>query len=182
MCGLEIRRIPNKELADRTTVFSYESDHHYRVIIYERNDGDGWSIDLKRERFPQTFVKNDSSDKLVHDFKGDSEIYLAYVDGEEAGQLQIEFQDYNKSMRVWDIDIWSDFQRKGIGKALMDLCKKRANDQNARRIVLEVQSSNSKAIDFYKAMGFKLIGFDGSHYNNDDMTRGEVRLEMAIHL
>ncbi len=180
MQGLEIKRIPREELIDRVTIFSYESDSYYRVTINEKNDG--WSIDLKRKEFPQTFIKNDSTDKLVHDFKGDSEIYLAYLDGKEAGQLQIEFQEYNKSIRVWDIDIWPGYRRKGIGKALMDLCKKRAVDINARRIVLEVQSSNSKAIEFYLAMGFKLIGLDGSHYCNDDMDRGEVRLEMAIHL
>ncbi len=30
-------------------------------------------------------------------------------------------------------------------------------------------------------MGFDLIGLDASHYHNDDIEKGEVRLEMGVH-
>ena len=137
---------------------------------------------LRKEKFPETFRKRNEADRTVQSYKGDSEIYLAYVEGEEAGQLQIEFQEYNRSVRVWDIDVWPKFKRLKIGTAFMDLCKERAKDLSARRIVLETQSSNLPAIEFYKSMGFELIGLDASHYRNDDVERGEVRLEMAFHL
>ncbi|MCK5038126.1 MAG: GNAT family N-acetyltransferase [Thermoplasmata archaeon] len=180
MEGLEIVQIEKEHLEDRMTIFVYSSDWHYKVSILEREDG--WSLDLKKTKFPHTFVKHDETDKFIQPYKGESEIYLAFIDGIEAGQLQIELQPFSKSLRVWDIDIWPDFKRRGIGQAFMELCGRRATELDARRIVLEVQSSNSKAIAFYKAMGFKLIGMDASCYRNDDVERGEVRLEMAIHL
>jgi len=180
MEGLEIVQMEKKHLEDRLTIFTYTSDWHYKVDIREREDG--WSLDLKKTKFPQTFLKHDEFDKFIQEYKGRSEIYLAFIDGIEAGQLQIELQVFNKSLRVWDIDIWPDFQRRGIGRAFMELCKKRAIELGARRMVLEVQSSNSRAIAFYRAMGFQLIGMDASNYHNDDVERGEVRLEMSIHL
>ena len=180
MEGLEIVQMDNKDLEDRFTIFAYSSDWHYNVSILEREDG--WTLNIGREKLPQTFVKHDETDKLVQPYKGESEIYLAFIDGIEVGQLQIELQVFNKSLRVWDLDIWPDFQRKGIGRAFMELCRERAIELGARRIILETQSSNSKAIDFYRAMGFQLIGMDASCYHNDDVERGEVRLEMAIYL
>ena len=180
MKDLEIVQMENKDLEDRFTIFAYTSDWHYEVDIHEREDG--WSLDLKKTKFPQTFIKHDGSDKFIQSYKGESEIYLAFINGIEAGQLQIELQVFNKSLRVWDLDIWPDFQRRGIGRAFMELCGKRATELDARRIILETQSSNSRAIAFYRAMGFQLIGMDASCYHNDDVERGEVRLEMAIHL
>ena len=180
MEGLKIVQMEIKDLEDRFTIFAYTSDWHYKADIHEKEDG--WSLDLKKTRFPRTFVKHDESDKFIQEYKGRSEIYLAFIDGIEAGQLQIEFQEFNKSLRVWDLDIWPDFQRSGLGRAFMELCKKRATELDARRIILETQSSNSKAIAFYRAMGFQLIGMDASCYHNDDVERGEVRLEMAIYL
>lgn len=165
---------------DWVTTFAYESEGHYRVKI-DANE-DGWTINLRKEKFPETFVKHDENDRVVTDYKGDSELYEALVDGAAAGKLQIEFQEYNKSVRVWDIDVWPKFKRMGVGKAMMELAIRRAREMGARRIVLETQSSNLPAIEFYKKMGFDLIGLDGTHYHNDDMERGEVRLEMALHL
>ncbi len=179
MPDIRIVKVDRESLKDRVTVFSYDSDGHYRVDISEHEDG--WTINLAKEKFHERYHKRDERDKTVQPYKGDSEIYLAYVGDEEAGQLQIEFQEFNKSVRVWDIDVWPKFKRYKIGTALINLCKDRAKELGARRIVLETQSSNLAAIEFYKSMGFKLIGLDASHYHNDDVERCEVRLEMAYH-
>ena len=180
MPDIEIRRMDKDSLKDRKTTFAYGSPDHYRVNI--REEDDGWTISLRKEMFDKPFVKCNENDKTVQDYKGDSEIYFAFIDGEEAGQLQIELQDFSKSMRVWDIDVWPRFKGMGVGTALMEKCIERAREMGARRIVLETQSSNLPAIDFYRKMGFDLVGLDASHYRNDDIERGEVRLEMALHL
>ena len=180
MPDIKIRRMDKDSLKDRKTTFSYGSPGHYKVNIGK--EGDGWTISLRREMFDKPFVKCNENDVTVQDYKGDSEIFFAFIDGEETGQLQIELQDFSKSMRVWDIDVWPSFRRMGVGTALIEKCMERARESGARRIVLETQSSNLPAINFYRKMGFDLIGLDGSHYHNDDMERGEVRLEMALHL
>ncbi|MDD4308083.1 MAG: GNAT family N-acetyltransferase [Thermoplasmata archaeon] len=176
---MELRRLSHAEMQDRYIRFQYESPGHFRLEINENDDG--WTVSLKKEMFPKTFRKLEQ-EKIITPYKGDSEIYGAFADGRELGIIQFEFQEYNGSVRVWDIDVAPEFRRKGVGKALMDLCKGRAAELGARRIVLETQTCNLNALAFYKAMGFSLAGLDVSHYTNDDLGKSEVRLEMAYYL
>ena len=180
MAEIEIRKLDKYQLQDRVNIFQYESPGHYRVEIQPKKDG--WTINLTRENFPQIFKKWDDTDKVIQPYKGDSEIFGAFIDGKEAGLIQFEYQPHSKSVRVWDIDVWKEFQHQGVGTALMNKCISSAREFGARRIVLEVQSSNLKAIHFYRKMGFDLIGLDASHYHNDDIEQGEVRLEMGLYL
>jgi len=70
----------------------------------------------------------------------------------------------------------------GIATALMDMAIGRAKQEGRRAVVLETQSCNEGAIDFYLNYGFTLIGFDTCAYRNDDIQRKEVRIEMGYYL
>ena len=180
MVDIQIKKLDKAELQDRVNIFEYESLGHYKVEIHKNQDG--WTINLARKDFQQTFKKWDDTDKVIQPYKGDSEIYGAFIEGKEAGLIQFEYQTHNETVRVWDIDVWPKFQQQGVGTQLMNKCISRARELGARRIILEVQSSNLKAIDFYRKMGFDLIGLDASHYHNDDIARKEVRLEMGLYV
>lgn len=180
MAEIIIRKLDKAELQDRVNIFEYESPGHYKVEIHKNQDG--WAINLARKDFQQPFKKWDDTDKVIQSYKGNSEIFGAFIDEKEAGLVQFEYQPHNKTVRVWDIDVWKEFQNQGVGTKLMNKCISRAREFGARRIVLEVQSSNLKAIDYYRKMGFDLIGLDASHYHNDDIERNEVRLEMGMYL
>ena len=179
MAEIEIRKLDKEQLQTRMNIFEYESRGHYKVDIQSQQDG--WTVHIKKEDFEKPFKKWDDTDKVVQPYKGDSEIYGAFIYDKEAGLIQFEYLPHNKTVRVWDIDIRPEFQHQGIGTALMNKCISRARESGARRMILEVQSSNLKAISFYRKMGFDLIGLDASHYFNDDIARKEVRLEMALH-
>ena len=62
----------------------------------------------------------------------------------------------------------------------MNIAVKRAKDEKRRVIMLETQSRNEAAIAFYLAYGFTLIGFDACTYQNNDLQRREVRMEMGM--
>jgi len=64
----------------------------------------------------------------------------------------------------------------------MDIAVQRANDEKHRVLMLETQSCNDGAISFYLAYGFTLIGFDACAYQNNDIERKEVRMELGIFL
>jgi ribosomal protein S18 acetylase RimI-like enzyme len=49
-------------------------------------------------------------------------------------------------------------------------------------LIVETQSCNVPAINFYLKHGFKLIGFDVTAYSNEDIERKEVRLEFGLKL
>ena len=51
-----------------------------------------------------------------------------------------------------------------------------------RALLLETQSCNVGAIAFYLKEGFSLFGFDACCYSNEDIPRGEVRLELGMYL
>jgi ribosomal protein S18 acetylase RimI-like enzyme len=174
---MDIRRLSPAEAKGRRIPFEYDSETHYRVRFEPRRNG--WTIDLTME--PRSFSKR-GEDALLEPYTGDSEVLAAFVEGSEAGIIQFEHQRWNNSLRVWHIFVHPAFKRRGIGSALMDACKRRAAEAGARRVVLETQSSNFGAVQFYLANGFALVGLDATSYSNEDVARGEVRLEMTWHL
>ena len=62
---------------------------------------------------------------------------------------------------------------------LLNYVKDIAMERKYRVVMLETQTSNVNAVDFYLHEGFTLIGFDSCCYTNDDLTRKEVRLNMG---
>jgi len=71
------------------------------------------------------------------------------------------------------------YQKQGIGHGLIEMAKEQARRQHCRAIILETQSCNVNAIDFYLHEGFGLIGLDTCSYKNNDLQRKEVRLELG---
>ena len=57
-----------------------------------------------------------------------------------------------------------------------------AKERGARMLILETQSNNAVAIDFYLRLGFQLVGFDVAAYSNEDVDKKEVRLELGLKL
>ncbi len=79
---------------------------------------------------------------------------------------------------VWEFHVAEAYQRRGIGRHLMDALTEKARFAGLRVITLGTQNTNLPAIDFYRAVGFELDGIDLSYYTNHDMTDFEVALFM----
>ena len=77
--------------------------------------------------------------------------------------------------------MWIDapFRKQGLGQALMEVAKKQALREHRRAVILETQSCNVNAVDFYLHEGFTLIGLDSCCYGNNDLARKEVRLNLG---
>lgn len=83
-------------------------------------------------------------------------------------------------MRVWEFMVVEGFRRSSIGTLLMNHAVKVAKERGTRMLVLETQSCNVPAINFYLKYGFELIGFDAAAYSNEDIKKREVRLEFGL--
>jgi ribosomal protein S18 acetylase RimI-like enzyme len=57
-----------------------------------------------------------------------------------------------------------------------------AKTLNARAMVLEVQSCNDPAINFYEKHGLHFVGLNTIAYTNEDVQNKEVRLEYGKRL
>jgi ribosomal protein S18 acetylase RimI-like enzyme len=75
-----------------------------------------------------------------------------------------------------------EFRRRGIGTLLMKHAVKVAEEKKARMLVLETQTCDVPAINFYLKFGYELIGFDTAAYSNEDIEKKEVRLELGLKL
>ena len=60
--------------------------------------------------------------------------------------------------------------------------REKGRREGRRALVLETQSCNTDAIAFYLHEGLSLIGLDTCCYSNEDIPRGEVRLELGMYL
>ena len=175
---VEYKQLDRSKLEDRFVTFEYTSQGTYDLNIKKNEKGWNAEFILVKDRPMKKRLK----EALITPYKGESILHGAFIENEEVGIIQFEYQEYNKSVRVWDLYVWSGNKRNGIGTSLMDICKKYAKEKKARRIILETQSSNLKAIAFYQKNEFELIGFDATSYTNKDVEKGEVRLELAYHL
>jgi len=74
-------------------------------------------------------------------------------------------------MRIWELLVMEGFRREGVGLLLVDHAIRLSKERRARMLVVETQSCNVPAINFYLKNGFELIGFDTAAYSNEDVER-----------
>ncbi len=102
-----------------------------------------------------------------------SQFYFIWCDEEIAGYLKVNVNDAQSEkmgdefLEIERIYIRSKFQRKGLGKYLIDKAIEIAEEQNKKSIWLGVWEKNEKAIRFYNKLGFVQTGAH-SFYMGDE--------------
>jgi len=104
------------------------------------------------------------------------------LNNRQVGWIELGYHKWNNTMRVWEFLVEEEFRERGIGTLLMKYAVKIAKERGARMLVLETQTNNVPAINFYLKFGFELIGFDTAAYSNEDIEKKEVRLEFGLRL
>ncbi len=67
-----------------------------------------------------------------------------------------------------------DFQRRGLGRSLLEACFDEACQHHAETLFLEVRMSNKAAIRLYLAMGFNEVGVRAGYYPAGDGRREDA--------
>jgi ribosomal protein S18 acetylase RimI-like enzyme len=160
-------------------LYKYTSLHYYDVSIVREPDGWKTELTLKPREGP---VEKVSESRFFEEFVEEPRAFAATLSGEQVGWLEVGYHKWNNRTRVWEILVKDGFRRRGIGTALMNHAIKLAKEKGARALVLETQTCNAPAIDFYLKHGFELVGFDATAYTNQDVDRREVRLELGLRL
>lgn len=112
---------------------------------------------VPREHFEQGFDEMMRSDVYVQG-------YMLVCDGNNVGYC-ITMKTY--SVEAGGITIWIDelfvleeYRSKGLGRELFKYIEENGN-KKLRRIRLEVELENGRAISLYKKMGFEPAPYDG---------------------
>ncbi len=172
-----IKLLPMSEYKGYELRFAYQTDSHFRVT--RQVSEDEISFRLTRERFDKPVDKR-FTDKLYADHLASPEAYGWFEEEAWAGVLEINHETWSNRLRITELIVFEKHRRQGIAMRLVDYAKDRARALGARQIVLETQTCNVPALGFYFAAGFTPVGLDTSCYKNDDIERGEVRVELGL--
>lgn len=174
---LTIRKIDSTQYPNgKKVLYTYKTTTFYQIKNVQTEDG--WTFTIQEQPSPKPFVKQ-LEENLFDDYKDGSEYYVAEWNEEEAAVLVVQQMEWNNTLLIHDLYVNELFKRLGIGSKLISFVKERAKILGVRAITLETQTTNYPAVQFYLKNGFQLVGFNTISYSNDDVEKGEVRLEMA---
>ena len=159
----------------------YTSKEYYDVNM-QRTD-DGFQISIQKKKFTKPFIHSledcEYQDKLYEDWWEDAEAFGITEDNKLLAAIEICPESWTNRLIITELFVDEKLRGQGYGKKLLNIAKKITVEKNYRTLILETQSSNINAVDFYLHEGFTLIGFDSCCYTNTDLERKEIRLNMG---
>jgi len=175
---LDITELDKTEYKNYPLHFQYQTDGYYDV---DRNPNGLFSIRLIRKSFGKV-INKEFTDHLFQDYLENPSAFALRDGNKLIGYLEVAREGWHKRLRITNILIQPEYRDLGYGSTLMHLAKKIGQEEGMRELILETQSCNIKAIDFYLKHGFTVVGIDLSAYTNQDVESKEVRLEMGCAL
>ncbi len=121
----------------------------------------------------------DFPDNLYASWWKKAKAYGVFKENQLIAAIELCPESWSNRLLITELWVDSSFRRQGIGSLLIDFAKNKTLKHNYRALLLETQSCNTTAVDFYFHQGFILFGFDRCCYQNDDVKRKEVRLNLG---
>lgn len=177
----ETIHLPKEQWKDTVVPIGYTTDEYYDVCVSERDNGFTIEIEKKELTEPITHTPEeyDFPDKLYKEYWENAYAW-GVLDGDElVAAIETDQELWSNRLRITELWVAKEYQKQGIGHALIEMAKEQARRERRRAVILETQSCNVNAIDFYRHEGFTLIGLDTCCYKNDDIQRKELRLEFG---
>lgn len=153
--------------------FEYDSLAYYKVSVLDY----GFKLDLIKRKQAKVIS---FEDYLVKEHLEDSIILGAYINEKLVGVVEASIESWNNRFRVYNILVEKEFRNLSVGSKLLLKLIEIAKVKKCRMVVLETQTCNVNAINFYQKHGFQIIGLDLFAYSNQDVNENGVRLEMGL--
>ncbi len=159
----------------------YVSDKYLRVI----KTGDGLEVGfaLRVEHLEEPFrsqgygiVRERDREEIRSRMDAQALQLVVEENGRLIGFLDAEIESWRKVVKVWDILVDEEHRRQGIGTELIRRAQEFAAKSSCRALVVETQTTNWPALNFYLKLGFQIGGVDDHFYTNRDAERKEVAL------
>jgi ribosomal protein S18 acetylase RimI-like enzyme len=144
-----------------------------KLVLHVENDEVRYTI----TELPRTTKRygKDNVDYTTYIDNQDKEVFLAYIEGQVAGQIILR-KNWSRYAYIEDIAVDVKFRRQGVSKELISEAKHWAQERNLAGIMLETQNNNVRACKFYESCGFQLRGFDTYLYKGINSDTDEVAL------
>ena len=181
----EIIPLPKEKWKGTPILLKYTTNEYYDLETIENDDC--FEVKMVKKKFSNPVTHSpeeyDFPDSLYQDHWEKAEAFgIVGENNELLACIEICPEEWSNRLMVTELWVKDELQRKGIGTSLMNLAKKQAKIQKRRAIILETQSCNVRAIDFYRKQGFQLIGYDSCCYTNIDIEKHEIRFDFGFFL
>lgn len=177
----EIVYLPKEEWKGTILPIGYTTDTYYDVSVNKRPKG--YNIDIEKKAFDEPQIHRpedyDFPDKLYQDHWEHAFAWGVLREGSLIAAIETDVELWSNRLRITELWVADEYQKRGIGHAQLEVAKEQARLERRRAIILETQSCNVNAIEFYQHEGFTLIDMDTCCYSNNDLNRKEVRLEFG---
>ncbi len=125
--------------------------------------------EISKNTFEETFAAFNTKEDMTHYFEHNlsldqlalelqspaSSFYFIYVEEELSGYMKLNISETFEIERIY---ILKKFQGKGIGNTLMNFAIDQSKSLGFNSLWLGVWEHNTKAISFYKSLGFQPFG------------------------
>lgn len=120
--------------------------------------------------------------KLFEDYVENAQAFGIFERKKLIAVIEGALETWNNTYRILNLYVTRRHRKEGFGSALFEHMESIAKTLNARAMVLEVQSCNDPAINFYEKHGLHFVGLNTIAYTNEDVQNKEVRLEFGKRL
>lgn len=122
-------------------------------------------VNLEQISFPKE--RQSSKKSIRNSIKSKNQIvFIAKKQGFCAG-CAILFL-YKHSLRIYSIAVHPDFQKKGIGRFLLNQIIKTAQEKGFEKITLEAETKNDRLVKWYQKFSFEKTEFLRNYYGNSE--------------
>ncbi len=177
---ISINQINSFEELNKFPLDGYKSDISYHVEKEENENIICFKMIKEKRVIPfikkwEPFIEDKKRlDSIIK--KGNT--FGLYEDGIIIGIIVLQKYDWNNCINIEQIEVLSEKRGNGFGSLLMRKIDEIANINNISTITLETQTTNGKAIQFYKKHGYEIEGIDLSLYSNNDIETQEIAVIM----
>jgi len=119
-------------------------------------------VKIENESFGDPWSKKLFDDLLVNEY---AVSFVAAVDDAEIAGYLIAY-DLVIELQILNIAVKGSKRREKIATKLFDAIFDYAKSENIEEFTLEVRTSNTAAIEFYKKLGFEIDGVRKNYYKN----------------
>lgn len=174
---MKIVELNKNEYKDYEIEYEYITRFHYAVTIKKKKD---IVISIKKKKMKKTEKK--FKDNLFADYIENPKVFAIFDKKKMIGVIEGSLESWSKRYRIWNFVVDKRYRKEGFGKELFTHMVEIAKKEGARALILEVQSCNEPAINFYMRQGLHFVGMDTMSYTNNDIESKEVRLEFGMRL
>jgi RimJ/RimL family protein N-acetyltransferase len=109
-------------------------------------------------------------------------LLVADVDGEYAGHLSLQAEEWHASQHVAKLGIIvrKDSRGNGVGRSLMRSGESSALAKDYSKIILSTFADNEAARNLYDSLGYRFVGLRKNHFNMPKGYIDEVLMEKEL--